>query len=198
MPSEPMTIAKFEAFYKAEWPILVKFLRVIRASETEAEDAAQKAMFDLARRVIKGSAPVANPKAWARRAAYHYFINERQHERDRMTREIKGGHLAPGIYDDHELSAVEDASFVEELLQSLTQAQREVLTRVLAGMSTREIAEDLGKREENIRQHFKNAKDQLKRHLEVSSIALQGCTDADAIGIEHLVPASEAPEEVEK
>jgi DNA-directed RNA polymerase specialized sigma24 family protein len=128
MSSEPMTIAEFEAFYKVEWPILVKFLRVIQATGAEAEDAAQKAMTDLARRLISAGDPVESPRAWVRRAAYRYFVKERQYERDRMTREIRGGHLAPETYDDDGLVAVEDETFVEDLLQSLTLAQREVPT----------------------------------------------------------------------
>lgn len=198
MPSELMTIAEFEAFYKVEWPILVKFLRVIDATEEEAEDAAQKAMTDLARRLINECEGIANPKAWARRAAYHYFVRERQRERDRLTREIESGHLASEIYDDGRLSAIDDESFIEDLLTSLTQAQREVLGRVLAGMSTREIAADLGKREANIRQHYKNGRDQLKRHPGIYPLFLQGRKSPDEIGIERLVPASEATEEVDK
>ena len=39
------------------------------------------------------------------------------------------------------------------------------------GLSTREIAEELGKSDENIRQHLKNSRDRLKLHPEIAPLA---------------------------
>jgi RNA polymerase sigma-70 factor (ECF subfamily) len=167
----PMTIGEFEEFYEAEYPILIKFLVFLGASVEEAKDAAQKAMTDLYRRLEAGKGTIASPAPWARRAAYRYFIKERRRERDRLPREIKGGHLALEAYADDGLTAWEGEQHIEHLLSTLTPTQQAVLRLVLDGRSTREIAEILGKSEENIRQQLKNGRDRLKLHPEIAPLA---------------------------
>jgi IS30 family transposase len=41
----------------------------------------------------------------------------------------------------------------------------------MQGLSTREIAEELGKNGETIRQHLKNGRDRLKAHPEIAPLA---------------------------
>jgi RNA polymerase sigma factor (sigma-70 family) len=192
---EPMTIADFEAFYKAEFPILIKFLMFFDASKVEAEDAAQKAMTDLYRRLITGRDAIVSPASWARRAAHRYFVKERQRDRDRLPREIKGGYAAPEAYADDGLTSLEDEGQIECLLASLTPTQREVLRRVLNGMSTREISEDLDKREENIRQQLKNGRDRLQQHPEIAPLAHRKLRDISSRRPKSPGPVPEAPEE---
>ena len=166
----PGNLVQLEAFYEAEYSKLVKILVVFDATVEDAEDAAQKAMGALARRCKAGTAPARNPAAWVRRAAIRFFIKERQRDRGRLPREIKGGHLVLDASTDTDLTAWEDEQRVEHLLACLTPAQRDVLRRVMDGASTREIAEELGKRDENIRQHLKNSRDRLKAHPEIAPL----------------------------
>jgi RNA polymerase sigma factor (sigma-70 family) len=166
--AEPMTTGEFEEFYQTEYPILVKVLVVLDASVEEANDAAQKAMTDLYRRLKADENTIVNPKSWVRRAAHRYFIKDRKRERGRLSCEIKTGHLGLEDYADDGLSAWEDEQYVEHLLEVLTPTQRIVLKQVLNGMSTYEIAQGLGKREENIRQQLKTGRDRLKLHPEIA------------------------------
>jgi RNA polymerase sigma factor (sigma-70 family) len=190
-----MTIGEFEAFYLAAYPIVVKFLRFLGASAEEANDAAQRAMADLYQRLKARKDTIVSPGPWARRAAFRYFVKERQRERSRVTREIRGGHLVLEAYADDGLSAWEDEEYVEHLLQALTPTQRAVLSLVLDGMSTREIAEVLGKREENIRQQLKNGRDRLKLHPEIASLMVRKPQDPAPPSSRPLVKIWEAPEE---
>ena len=166
----PMKLEQLEAFYAAEYPMLVKILVLLDSTVEEAEDAAQKAMADFAVR-FKTANPPTHPAAYVQRAAINFFIKERQRERERLPREVQGGHLVIEAHFDDRLTAGEEEQYVEALLARLTQAQREVIRLVMDGWSAREIAEKLGKSAENVRQHLKNGRDVLKLDPGIASLA---------------------------
>lgn len=166
----PMTLEQLEAFYTAEYPKLVKILVLLDATVEEAEDAAQKAMADFTARFRTEKAP-ARPAAYVHRAAINFFIKERQRERERLPRELRGGHLVIEAHLDDRLTVGEGEQYIEALLECLTPAQREVIKLVMDGWSTREIAGKLGKRAENVRQHLKNGRDLLRLHPGIASLA---------------------------
>jgi RNA polymerase sigma factor (sigma-70 family) len=167
-PAHPIMLSQLEGFYKAEYPKLVKILRILGATQDEAEDAVQKAMADFAKRLKANQPPISRPAAYVRRAAIRFLVKQCQRDRDRRPREIRGGHLTPSAYLDEGLTAWEDEQYVEQVLASLTPIQREVIKRVMDGACTREIARELGKSDENIRQHLKNSRERLKVHPEVA------------------------------
>lgn len=170
----PLTAGQLEAFYAAEYPKLVKLLMLIfGASIEEAEDAAQKAMMDFAQRCGSAGAPIRNPAGYVRQAAAHFFVKERQRDRERLPHELRGGYVVVGPQPDRELTALEDEQYVERLLQYVTPIQRDVLRLVMAGLSTHEIGEELHKSDENIRQHLKNGRDRIKLHPDVVRLSLR-------------------------
>ena len=168
VPARRITTDQLEDFYTAEYPKLVKTLRVIGATTEEAHDAAQRALEDICKRLRDGQDAVDNPAAYVCRAAIRFFIKERQRDRERMPREIKGGHLTLPVCLDDELTAWEDEQWVDHVLESLTPAQRDVIRLVMDGASTREIAEKLGKTHATVRQHRRNAREFLKVHPEIA------------------------------
>lgn len=126
-------------------------------------------MLDFAKQVRAAKAPEYSI-AWVQRAAYRFFIKERQRERDRLPRELRGGHLVIEADLDHRLTDLEDEQYIERLLECLTLIQQSVIKLVMDGLSTHEIAEKLGKSDENIRQHLKNGRDRLKLHPEIAPL----------------------------
>jgi RNA polymerase sigma-70 factor (ECF subfamily) len=175
-----MTLEQFEEFYTAQYPRLVKFLVLLGATVQEAEDAAQKAMLDSWKRCRAGQVP-KHPVAYVQRAAFRFFIKERQRERDRLPRELRGSHLAIAEHLDDGLAELEDNQYVEHLIEHLTSVQRSVIKLVMDGLSTHEIGIELGKNDANIRQHLKNGRDRLKQHPEIAPLApklLQGLSAA--------------------
>jgi RNA polymerase sigma factor (sigma-70 family) len=171
--ARPLAAGQLEAFYAAEYPKLVKLLMLIfGASIEEAEDAAQKAMMDFAQRCGSAGARIRNPAGYVRRAAAHFFVKERQRDRERLPHELRGGYLV-GAQLDRELTALEDEQYVERMLQYVTPIQRDVLRLVMQGLSTHEIGEELHKSDENIRQHLKNGRDRIKLHPDVVRLALR-------------------------
>ncbi len=69
------------------------------------------------------------------------------------------------------MTCLEDNQYIEHLLKCLTPTQQKVIKLVMDGLSTREIAEELGKSDENVRQHLKNCRDRLKAHQEIAPLA---------------------------
>ena len=165
-----MTLEQLEAFYTTEYQKLVKTLVLFGATVEEAEDAAQKAMADFTERSRTQQAP-AHPAAYVQRAAINFFVKERQRDRERLPRELRGGHLVIEAHFDDGLTAGEDEQYVERLLECLTPTQRKVIKLVMDGWSTREIAEELGKNVDNVRQHLKNGRDLLRLRPEIIALA---------------------------
>ena len=188
-----MTPEQFEAFYAVEYPKLVKCLVVMDATIAEAEDAAQKAMMDLLRRMR--SSPPAHPEGWVWRAAVRFFTKERMRDRERLPRELQGGHLVMGTYVDDRLSSLEGEQDVEFILQCLTPTQRRVIKLVMEGLSTREIGEVLGKGDDNIRQQLKKARDRLMDDPRVASIAPRQGRDPHLLGLRSTTVAPEPRKE---
>jgi RNA polymerase sigma factor (sigma-70 family) len=169
--SDAIMPGQLQAVYTAEYVKLVKILRIMGATMDEAEDAVQKTMTDFAKRSKPGQASISNPAAYLRKAAINFFIKERQRDRERLPRELKGGHLTLPAYLDTELTAYEDEQWVEHVLESLTPAQRDVIKLVISGASTHEIAEQLGKNDVTIRQLRKTGRDSLLEHPEIAARA---------------------------
>jgi RNA polymerase sigma factor (sigma-70 family) len=178
----PMTREQLEAFYATEYPKLVKILVLLDATIEEAEDAAQKAMTDFAKRSKAGQAP-DHPASYVRTAAVRFFIKERQRGRERLRRELRGGHLVLEAHLDDRLTILEDEQYIEHLLECLTWTQRQVIRLVMDGLSTHEIAEELGKSDESIRQHLKNGRDRLKLHPEIAPLAPRHSQDPMQQGV---------------
>ena len=152
--------ARFTAIYEANFGILVKILKVMGATPEEAEDAAQDAMTDLFRRLKAGGEPPRTPDGWVLTAAKRFFFKRRKRDQVRWMREIKA--FPPQFWDDSEMTALEEQQWAEQVLSLLTPAQRKVISLVIAGASTSEIAGMLGMTSGNVRQHRKNGRDRLK------------------------------------
>jgi RNA polymerase sigma factor (sigma-70 family) len=167
-PARHITPGEFPAFYTAEYPKLVKILLVMGARMGEAEDAAQKAMTYFFR---TDQTSISRPAAYVRKVAIRYFVKECKRDRERLSREIKGGHLTLPAYVDDGLTACEEEQWVDRVLESLTPAQRDVIKLVIQGASNHEIAEELGKRDATIRQLRKTGLGRLLEHPEVASRA---------------------------
>jgi RNA polymerase sigma factor (sigma-70 family) len=180
-----ITPSEFPAFYVTQYPKLVKILVVMGATLPEAEDAAQQALKDLFTRVRTERGPSRNAEAYVCVAAIRHFLKQRARDRERLPRELLGRHLTLPVCPDDDLAALEGEQWVEHVLASLTPAQRDVIRLVMEGASTREIAGELGKTNETVRQLRKTGRDRLKDHPEIAPHAPR-----------ELQPQNSAPGEV--
>jgi RNA polymerase sigma factor (sigma-70 family) len=190
--TRPMTPQEFEDFFKEEYPKLVKVLRVRGATFEEAEEAAQAAMEYFHR---KGRLVARIPAAYVLTAAFRFFVKER--ERERLTCELPARHpTSEGCHDDG-LITLEQTEEVERLLGGLTPAQRKVFKLVMDGMTTREIAEQLGKTHPNIRQLLKQGRDRLKQSPDLATVAPTAAQDSCAERKQRSTAATPEPRKEE-
>jgi RNA polymerase sigma factor (sigma-70 family) len=166
----PLTLEQLEVFYTVEYPRLVKLLVFLDATVEEAEDAAQRAMADFVKRSKVAGVRLDHAAWYVRRAAVNFFIKERQRDRDRLQREVRGGHLVIEAHLDDQLTTLEDEQFIEHLIGCLTPTQQQVFRLIMAGLSARAIAEELGKSNDDVRQHLKNARNRLKQDPEIAPL----------------------------
>jgi RNA polymerase sigma factor (sigma-70 family) len=155
---------EFEAFFREEYPHLVRFLLVSGASSVEeARDVAQDAFVAAFRDWDKLEAPAA----WIRRVAMRGLL--RQHARSRKGTDLAVRSLGPG--PDIEQSAEQavlgqdEEEQVFRLLDDLPPIQRKVFALRVDGLSATEIAAHLGKEPATVRQHLYQARRRLKRIL---------------------------------
>jgi DNA-directed RNA polymerase specialized sigma24 family protein len=129
----------------------------------EAEDAAAKTLAEM----LPSWKEVQQPLPYARRAVLHNFIKERTRGPGRVSRRLveRGWVRREDGLDDRELTVWEDEEWVSDQLRSLPSAQREVMECIVAGLTSTEIAEVLGKTKEAVRRNLCDARKRLAPKL---------------------------------
>jgi RNA polymerase sigma factor (sigma-70 family) len=154
----------FEAFYRDTYREVLKTAMIAGATQAEAEDAASEAfVYMLQRWPVTGA-----PLSYARKAVVSNFIKEKTRGNTRTARRlIERGHVSrhgEGTGDTG-LDAMEGHDWVAGALSQLTPAQRDVMTRVIDGFTTDEIAEKLGKSKDAVRRSLCDARARLVQIL---------------------------------
>jgi RNA polymerase sigma factor (sigma-70 family) len=160
----------FEALYRANRSALVRFVRLVGATEDEANDAVQTA-FALLLRVTY---PIREPMGWLCRTALNEFrrSNVRVPSRRRkvIERPIPPWEIpepATSVPSAAEVAALHDQT--REVLIELARLpgkQRQVMVAHYDGLSHEQIAELLGMGTDAVRQNLSRARKTLrKRHV---------------------------------
>lgn len=129
----------------------------------EAEDAAQRAFEDAFRKWDT----VRTPTAWVRVAARNHFVKGRTRERGLQRRAIEL-HQMMRLEDETDQDLIAqwvDLNWIEQVLAELPSGQRQIVRYVFDGLSTKQIAELLGKNEPNVRSHLRHARNRVKERL---------------------------------
>ena len=152
------TAPGFEEFFRDAYRPLVRDVIFAGGHPDEAEDAVSAAMTDALQRWDA----IANPRAYARRAAVNNMIKSRQRGLQRISeRLIQRGDVPPEGEEDPGLLVWEQQEWVTLLLKSLPEAQRQVLACVVDTFTPQEIAQLLGKTEAAVRQNLCAARKRL-------------------------------------
>lgn len=156
----------FLEFYNHEYGPLMKILLKAGARWEEAEDACEAVMIDLLFRWQQvEDGVIKKPQAYARLAARRWWLNSRQRDLDGLRRSFQGGHLAADGNDDG-LCVWEEQEWVQQLLDRLPPAQREVMElEILGGLRSAEIAEVLGKTPAAVRKNRQSGREKLREFL---------------------------------
>ena len=153
----------FVEFFRGAFPECVGTAMNAGATKQEAEDATDKALTEMLLRwhTIKPSL------AYARKATVNNFIKDKMRGTGRVAqRMVERGHVLrqEGAEDSH-FAALEDEEWVAWALSSLPSAQREIMELIAKGLTRDEIAKELGKTNDAIRQNICAARKRLFQEL---------------------------------
>lgn len=152
----------FEEFYRSSYRPLLRDVIVAGGDPHEAEDALSTAMVEVIQRWDK----IANPHAYARRAAISNLIKNKHKRLSKIRDRLIEQRAIPDVQEqDLALTAWEDQEWVTQLLKSLPSAQREVLACMIDEFTRQEIAQLLGKTEAAVRQNLCAARAKLAAWL---------------------------------
>lgn len=145
----------FEEFYRAEMPLLVRFVRRYGADVHAATDAAQDAFTE----AYPQWNTIENPRAWLRRVAGRIYYRKRL--RETPVEEVPD---RPEIYQDP-VEIGEQGARVYRALAALPERQRQVMAWHLDGYGSAEIAGELGITVAAVRQNLSRARRALKQSI---------------------------------
>jgi RNA polymerase sigma factor (sigma-70 family) len=146
--------------FRAKHGALLGMLTAMEAPLDVAEDAVAGAFIDLWRNWDT----VRNPGPWLRAAAKSHFYKIRRIQR-RECELDEEGYQVPDPSAEVALSDFEDDQWVDQLMQHLTPAAREIFEPILRGSSTAEVAAILRRTQNTVRQGLHSARSQLKQIL---------------------------------
>jgi RNA polymerase sigma factor (sigma-70 family) len=164
-------VGKFDEFFDATYPLLLKIAMAVGATFYEAEEVVDETMTYLYQRWGK----IIEPRAYARRAVITNVAKVKKRDRQRFDRTVAGGHITLETDDGTALTAWEDREWVTQRLAALPPAQREVMAGLFDDMSISEIAEALGKTEATIRKNLQWARDRLRADIALEREGNQPC-----------------------
>ncbi|MGP4026260.1 RNA polymerase sigma factor [Actinomadura sp. 3N407] len=154
---------QFTVFFRQHYRGAVGMIILLDGSREEAEDATQRAFED----AYRNWATIRSPSAWVRVAARNHFIKARTRDRNLQQRAIELHQMMRLDEEtDQDLMAQwVDLNWIEQVLAELPPGQRQIVRCIFEGLSTKQIAELLGKNEPNVRSHLRHARNRLKDRL---------------------------------
>lgn len=153
---------QIEQFFRGHYRLLMKVAEVAGATEQEADEAVGMTMIDLWRRWPM----IDHPKAYACRAVVSNFIKRRNQDAKETERLLSTQAPVTEADSDSRMTLWEDREWVEQMLDRLPPAQREVMAYYVEGLNSPEIAEYLDKRPDAIRKNLQFARERLKEVIE--------------------------------
>jgi RNA polymerase sigma factor (sigma-70 family) len=161
--ARPDPLAGFVEFYREKYPKLVVAVMAVGAPLDDARDAVNEVMEEI---LVKNRwTSLSHPFPWIRTAALRTYYDKCTRDRRGLILAAEGGHLVAEEYRDARLNIWEDTQWVQQMLDTLSPAQREVMIHILSEFTPAEIAEMLGKNAATVRQNVLLAKRRLQRLL---------------------------------
>jgi RNA polymerase sigma factor (sigma-70 family) len=161
--ARPDPLAGFADFYREKYPKLVAAVMTVGAPLDDARDAVNEVVEEI---LVKGHWPtLRHPFSWICTAAMRTYYDKCKRDRRGFTLAARGGHLVAEEYCDTRLNIWEDTQWVKQMLDTLSPAQREVMSHILSEFAPAEIAEMLGKTSATVRQNALLARRRLQTML---------------------------------
>lgn len=130
--------ATFRELFEVVAPPLLRYVRRLTGSTSDAEEIVQDAFLKLHQRMAEDDAELTNPRAWLFRVATNAARDLERQRRTRMAAGLPGATVVE--FEWH----VERQQLARQTLQRLPRRMRQVLLLWSEGFSYREIAEVTG------------------------------------------------------
>ncbi len=156
----------FDEFFRADLPLLIRYLVHSGWWWEDARDAAAEAMFS----AYQGWAEIEHPRAYVRKVAYRIATQQRRRDRERTLRSIRGGMTTPEQTDPYSIleDRMDALRRLVELLKKVPDKQRLVLVWHLDGFTNTEIAHHLHMSPATVASHLRHAKNRIRGLLQTS------------------------------
>lgn len=162
-PAESASLAGFVAFWKINHrPFVGEVMFMYRVNLEDAQDMVDAVVEKILRK-NSWDWLTGNPQAYFRTALKNTYIDRFRREQKRE-REMTGLAIRESQVDQG-LNTWEDWEWVAGLLSKLPAAQRSCMERRIQGYEPAEIADQLGKSPETVRQNLLHGRNQLKEDL---------------------------------
>jgi RNA polymerase sigma factor (sigma-70 family) len=151
--------AGFADFYQTNYRELIKTAMYAGATRQEAEDVVSITMEN----VLQRWAEIDHPRGYARRAVISNLVKEKTRGLRRVRqRQAEHGLGSREKSEDAGLTVWEDRQWVRQVLDSLPDAQREVMALIFDGFAPSEVAALLDKTPGAVRQNLCAARQRLR------------------------------------
>jgi RNA polymerase sigma factor (sigma-70 family) len=160
----------FERLYAHFAPAVAGFLRLRGASDPEG--LTNEVMLGVFRGIGRFEGDATGFRSWVFTIAHRRLVDDRRRRAARVqTSELEPGHEHHGGDVEQEAVARLEHGAVHELLEQLTEEQRDViLLRVVADLSVEAVAEILGKRHGAVKMLQRRGLARLRRLLEAEAV----------------------------
>lgn len=162
MSNSPPPSLSFDEVFSAEFPLLVKFVKMLGADTQEAEDAAQAALTSYWRH--SNAEDVRHIRAYLRKSAEREFYKSSARE-TRQEQVYRNERLSISGDPVDVVIQRENADRYLAMVAKLPPAQRRVFAWSWDGFTTADIAEHLDQPEATIRSNLRHAREKLKSLL---------------------------------
>lgn len=161
--AESPSLAGFVAFWQSNYRSIVREVMFIYLLSWEDAEDMVDAVVEKILRKNTWEWLTGNPRAYFRKALKNIYIDRYRREQKRE-REMTGLAIRESQVDQG-LNTWEDWEWVAGLLSKLPAAQRSCMERRIQDYEPAEIADQLGKSPEAVRQNLFHARNQLKKDL---------------------------------
>ncbi|MFD3778168.1 RNA polymerase sigma factor [Streptomyces sp. NPDC058612] len=155
-----MNHEEFEAFFRQDYPNLVRHVQMLGYDKDAASDAAQQAMTLL----LQEAGIVSSPCAWVRITARRVAFRDRARDRKReqLSAEVVRAALPSSSGPEESAEYESEAQDVLETIRQLPPQQRQVLAWHYDGFSTQEIAEMLDAKRSTVDSNLRHARERIR------------------------------------
>ncbi|MFD3722103.1 RNA polymerase sigma factor [Streptomyces sp. NPDC058674] len=155
-----MNHKEFEAFFRRDYPNLVRHVQMLGYDRDAASDAAQQAMTLL----LQEGGSVTSPRAWVRITARRVALRDRVRDRRReeLSAEAARKALLPNSGPEESVECESEAQFVLETIRGLPPQQRQALAWHYDGFSAQEIAEMLDVKRSTVDSNLRHARARVR------------------------------------